>query len=660
MKPRHQFASCVLATIVGLSLASQTSAQSVSLWLGEKIASKLFDKGWNLVTGEPDPAEIAKNLKELEAEFRGKDSIYEFEIARLRQDQARFVNRDEVKRLVDLAIKDMENRMTSLEQRQVKVSELLAKIEKPLGVIPNIPPAPPKVGLENGAGAPGSSRLMPEYASILVQSHLALETTKSLLAEGFPETSAKVRASIQAEKDVAGQADALLAKTTSELQAKAAKLADLQKEFPASDPRIKEDQTELSHLRWLASMLSPGYRDARGTLLLPLEFLRSECSDLLASFINSGVKTETLLPLIRDLLSYPLELKPEPLEEPTDLVAHRTNANSLLASGSRTQGKVRRLLTRLDASLKSGTEEDQAVQKLRMEETCLLADLKKLHDHAAIALDGALMSWITILKTKRQNAAPLLKFRMDVLQPLYRLTLATQPTLAGNTGELRNFLAMDPPLSLAKMTAVKAESIVLPKVDFREATIDEAVEFLRHKARDLDPEKIGINIILNAPEAREQRVTVALSNVPLSEALRYVTGLCNLKLSVEDFAIVIEPIHSAARALGQGLGDGVGSSTTKAKMVAATAEALTLPEIRFSDATITEVVEYLGIRARQLDPEQQGVNISLKANERDASARVVLEMKNVPITEALRYCAMVCNMEMRIGEFGIVIQSKPQ
>ncbi|MGB8170621.1 MAG: Amuc_1098 family type IV pilus outer membrane protein [Chthoniobacteraceae bacterium] len=144
-------------------------------------------------------------------------------------------------------------------------------------------------------------------------------------------------------------------------------------------------------------------------------------------------------------------------------------------------------------------------------------------------------------------------------------------------------------ISRTDMISRKLERIIIPKVELKEATIREAVEFLKEKSRTLDttepnPANRGVNIVLklegggggpapeaapaaaapaipglealpgaapapgggaapsfNAGSAADARVTVALTNIPLSEALRYVTNLAGLKYKVEPFAVSIVP-----------------------------------------------------------------------------------------------------------------------
>ena len=95
----------------------------------------------------------------------------------------------------------------------------------------------------------------------------------------------------------------------------------------------------------------------------------------------------------------------------------------------------------------------------------------------------------------------------------------------------------------------KLERTIIPTVEFREATIPEAIEFLKKKSIELDPDdpKTGVNIVLK-PNAGQNgvidaRVSVSLTNVPLMEALRYVCGLANMKLKVESSAVVITPTN---------------------------------------------------------------------------------------------------------------------
>jgi general secretion pathway protein D len=139
---------------------------------------------------------------------------------------------------------------------------------------------------------------------------------------------------------------------------------------------------------------------------------------------------------------------------------------------------------------------------------------------------------------------------------------------------------------------LKLNRIIIPKLDLREATIREAIDFLKKKSVELDVDSPvgdkGVNIVLKldsgggaaaAPEAAapavapipglepipaapgaaaapgalpggvaaplvnpaDARVTVSLTNIPLIEALRYITSLATLKFKVEPYAVFVVP-----------------------------------------------------------------------------------------------------------------------
>jgi general secretion pathway protein D len=79
-------------------------------------------------------------------------------------------------------------------------------------------------------------------------------------------------------------------------------------------------------------------------------------------------------------------------------------------------------------------------------------------------------------------------------------------------------------------------------LDFNNATIEEATNFLSIESKRLDPDHKGVNFIIQ-PEASTSAkpVSITLNNVPLGEALRYVCQLANVKYKVQDYAISIVP-----------------------------------------------------------------------------------------------------------------------
>jgi general secretion pathway protein D len=124
----------------------------------------------------------------------------------------------------------------------------------------------------------------------------------------------------------------------------------------------------------------------------------------------------------------------------------------------------------------------------------------------------------------------------------------------------------------------KMESIIIPRIEFRQANIRDVVEFLVVASEAQDPDQEGVNIILNLnmpesvamsePEAAAPadfddpwgdewndstpiaepsgstgvpNVTLNLRRISLMEAIRYITEVAGLRYRIEDSVVIITP-----------------------------------------------------------------------------------------------------------------------
>jgi len=147
----------------------------------------------------------------------------------------------------------------------------------------------------------------------------------------------------------------------------------------------------------------------------------------------------------------------------------------------------------------------------------------------------------------------------------------------------------------------KLNTIIIPRIDFRDASVREAIEFLRQEAEANDPAtdgRKGVDIVLRlttlgrpaetatgsstvtasssaSPASgvprgattpivspalattisdpsispSEARITITLNEIPLAEALRYIATQAGLKVKVEPYAISIIPISEQSNDL---------------------------------------------------------------------------------------------------------------
>ena len=120
----------------------------------------------------------------------------------------------------------------------------------------------------------------------------------------------------------------------------------------------------------------------------------------------------------------------------------------------------------------------------------------------------------------------------------------------------------------------KLQTIVIPKIDFEDTTVEEAIEFLRLRAAELDtteldPARKGVNFVIRRPRATggagaaDAGVPAAgapealpmagsdpgtlrvkelrIRNVPLAVALKYICDQTRLRYKVDDFAVTLVP-----------------------------------------------------------------------------------------------------------------------
>lgn len=108
----------------------------------------------------------------------------------------------------------------------------------------------------------------------------------------------------------------------------------------------------------------------------------------------------------------------------------------------------------------------------------------------------------------------------------------------------------------------KLDRIIIPKIALDQATLDEALDFLRIRAAEndtfeLDPARKGVNFTVNlgppdsptATRVNALRFDLQLSQVPLSQALKYLTEITRTSYTTDDFSVSIVPPGSSSSEL---------------------------------------------------------------------------------------------------------------
>lgn len=188
----------------------------------------------------------------------------------------------------------------------------------------------------------------------------------------------------------------------------------------------------------------------------------------------------------------------------------------------------------------------------------------------------------------------------------------------------------------------KLGRILLPRVQFKDIHIAEAIEFLRTQSRAHDTttteEKLkGVPFLLRRAEAPSPVFSLDLKNVTLLEALTHITALTRHQFKVEPFAVIVSPASEATPRKTV--------LTHPAQTPPPHGSALIIPEMVLRDATPAEALDFIRARALAADPDHKGVAIHLSPGL-SPTLRLSVNFKDISVAEALRYIASLGNLRL--------------
>ena len=117
-----------------------------------------------------------------------------------------------------------------------------------------------------------------------------------------------------------------------------------------------------------------------------------------------------------------------------------------------------------------------------------------------------------------------------------------------------NFLRLikaQKPVSL-KLLPIERQvaGIVIPQIQFKDATLSSAVDYLKRAVVRESGGKVAVNFVVQLPpeQTTTQTVTLSLNQVPFTEAVKYLASVANLDVEYQKFAIVLKPKDGTAAA----------------------------------------------------------------------------------------------------------------
>jgi hypothetical protein len=101
--------------------------------------------------------------------------------------------------------------------------------------------------------------------------------------------------------------------------------------------------------------------------------------------------------------------------------------------------------------------------------------------------------------------------------------------------------SFDPEKALRERREI--EQIVIPLISLNNSSLEEAIEFLRLRSLELDPDKKGVNIHILGDEELSGTIVnnLSLRNIPIFAGLKYICDLTETSLFIQGRNIVIFP-----------------------------------------------------------------------------------------------------------------------
>jgi hypothetical protein len=128
---------------------------------------------------------------------------------------------------------------------------------------------------------------------------------------------------------------------------------------------------------------------------------------------------------------------------------------------------------------------------------------------------------------------------------LFQAVLATDP----KNQAAQNYLRMIQTQQKAGSSLSAAlKKIILPKVEFQEASAREAFDYVVQQVQKQSGGKQNLNLVWMVPEDAEKKVTLSLQNIPAFEALRYIGEASDLEIQYDTFAVKVRPAPPATAA----------------------------------------------------------------------------------------------------------------
>ncbi len=136
----------------------------------------------------------------------------------------------------------------------------------------------------------------------------------------------------------------------------------------------------------------------------------------------------------------------------------------------------------------------------------------------------------------------------------------------------------------------------------------------------------------------------------------YEAGEITSALEQVEYALKVEPRHAGAQALRRSIlvrHGGMGELIAQQRRI----ESILIPEVKFHAVSFTTALAYLREQTKIATTGQYEPNFVVRSDQDLDSVKVNLELRNVPLSDALRYLCELAGVRYRLDRHAILIEN---
>ncbi len=130
---------------------------------------------------------------------------------------------------------------------------------------------------------------------------------------------------------------------------------------------------------------------------------------------------------------------------------------------------------------------------------------------------------------------------LETAKPLFQKVLAADPQNVAARNYLKAIAQAESQANPGASMEKQLQALILPKVEFHDATLDSALDALKQQAAKASGGKVQPNFVIAPGVNASAPITLNLTNVPFREVLRYVGDLAKVSFGIDRYAITVKP-----------------------------------------------------------------------------------------------------------------------